>query len=112
MDNRQVVLIVAGAVLGLALIGGLMAGLGAPDEAVGVFLAPAGLTLLNPIFWIIVIIVVLARRNKQQQQQQVVVVNGSAPATGPRIRCPSCHGLSRGDAAFCGECGIQLGKTL
>lgn len=111
MDNRQVWLIVGGAILGLALMGGLMAAADAPDELVGVLLAPAGLTIFNPIFWIIFVIVVLARRNRQQQQQQVVVMSGSPPTSGPRVRCPTCQGLSRADAAFCGECGIRLGTA-
>lgn len=108
MDDRQVWLIVGGAVLALALMGGVMAASGAPDEMTGVFLAPAALTLFNPIFWVIFVIVLLARRNKQQQQQQVVVVGGSQPS-GPRVRCPTCKGLSRGDAVFCGDCGIRIG---
>ncbi len=110
-DTRRILLILAAVVVGLAVIGGLLAAAGAPDEAWFVFLMPLSL-ILNPFTLIVVLIVFLVRRNQGQQQQQQVVVHvarggegGSGSPAGPELRCPRCKNLNVAQARFCGGCG-------
>ncbi len=106
MDRRLGIALVVIAALGV--LGIVLADSGA-DELAALLIVPAGLTVFNPLFWIILGIVWLVRRNgSQQQQQQVVVVTGAPVDAAPRLRCPKCTGLSRADARFCGHCGAGL----
>lgn len=110
MDTRQGILFGAAVVVGMAVIGGILAAAGAPDEAYSVFLLPAGL-VFNPLTLLVVLIVFLMRRRGQQQQQQQVVVHVDdlVGASGPHVRCPGCSHLNRSAARFCGQCGAGLG---
>ncbi len=111
-DTRRIILIVGIAILGLAVIGGLLGAMGAPEAVWILFVGPLSL-VLNPVTLIILLIVFLVRRNDGQQQQQQVVVNvdgaHQAPTNqGPQLRCPKCKTLNPKDSRFCGSCGLSF----